>query len=153
MLEGKELIAFIKAHPELGKTELARAAGYTRTAEDGKEQILIAAFYDASMAAHGTPIKSRGVSNGKRPQYQTTVHASGILLVGKNYTKEFDAKPGDVFGIEIKDDGIWLPLLEESPGVAAATPVARTAPVAPEPELEDEDEDDLAAFDGDDGEV
>lgn len=148
MLKGKELIAFIKANPGLGKAELARGAGYVRITEDGKEQLLITAFYDASMAAHGTPIKSKGM--GKNPQYQTTVHASGILLVGKNYIKEFDAAPGDIFGIELRDDGIWLPLLEES--------AAPTSPYAEEPapkakarfEVELDDEDDMAVFDEDD---
>lgn len=154
MLKGKELIAFIKAHPELGKTELARRTGYTRISEEGKEQILIQAFYEASMAAHGTPIRSRGGgSNGQRAAYKATVHASGILIVGKTYIKEFAAKAGDVFGVELKDDGIWLPLLEEGPDVAPAAPATRAASSKPETALEPEDEeteeDNLGAFDVD----
>jgi hypothetical protein len=147
MLKGKELIAFIKAHPELGKTELARQSGYTRISEEGKEQIMLQAFFEASMAAHGTPIHSRGGAGGPRSKYRTTVHASGIMIVGRTYIKEFSAQPGDVFGIELREDGIWLPLLEEGPEVEAAPVAAPKAAPAAELELEDEDEDDLTVFD------
>jgi hypothetical protein len=151
MLKGQELIAFIKAHPNTGKAELARLAGYTRTTEEGKEQILLQGFYDASMAAHGTPIGNSRVARGKAPQNKTTIHASGILLIGKSYIKEFGAEAGDVFGIELREDGIWLPMLEEGPvaPAAKAAPATKAASVAPAVTSEDSDEDDLEEEDED----
>jgi hypothetical protein len=112
MLTGQQLLTLVKANPEMTRTELAKEAGYVRTTDEGKEQVLLQQFYDACFEAHGTPIKSGRGLKGKTAQYETTVHQSGILLVGKTYTKSFGADFGDTFGIEIRDDGIWLPLKE-----------------------------------------
>lgn len=114
MLTGAELIALVKANPEMNRTQLAKTAGYVQTKEDGKKKVLVQKFYDALLEAQGLAIKNGhpGIGNGKTAQHLTTVHKSGILLVGKSYTKEFGAEPGDVFGIEVREDGIWLPLKE-----------------------------------------
>ena len=115
MLSGDLLLQLVKGNPDLSRTELAKKAGYVRVTEDGKEQVLLQQFYDACFTAHGTPIKSGRGLHGKPVAYQTTVHQSGILLIGNSYTKEFGADPGDVFGIEVREDGIWLPLKERDP--------------------------------------
>lgn len=128
MLTGPDLIKLVKDNPELNRTQLAKAAGYVRLADDGKEQVLVQRFYDALLTAQGLPIKkgTPGAGVGKKAQHKTTVHKTGILLVGKVYTEEFGAEPGDVFGIEVREDGIWLPLqerdveLRQSTGTEAA---------------------------------
>ncbi len=114
MLKEKALIAFVKDNPELNRTQLARKAGYVSAGKDGKVKVQVQAFYDALVEAQGLSIKNGhpGIGSGKNAQYMTTVHKSGILLVGKSYTSEFGAESGDVFGIEIREDGIWLPLKE-----------------------------------------
>ena len=127
MLKGAELLEFIKQNPDLTKTELAKAAGYVRNTEDGKEQVLLQTFYDAAFEAHGTPLKSGRGLQGKTAQYQTTIHKSGILLVGKTYIDEFGGRPGDVFGIEVREDGIWLPLKERDAAVLCAADTASIA--------------------------
>ena len=148
MLKGSELLAFVKANPELGKTELARQAGYTRMSEEGKEQILLQTFYDAAMEAHGTPIKSAGGFRGKASKNSTTVHKSGILLIGSSHVKQFGADPGDIFGIELKEDGIWLPLKQRDVDVlkVAGTPAQQAPAVAAQDPVEDEED----AFDEED---
>lgn len=114
MLKGQELIDFVKSHPELSKSQLARKAGYTSESKDGKVKVQVQAFYANLVEAQGLYIKGTEPGHTVRREagYQTTVHKSGILLVGKSYTIEFGAEPGDVFGIEVREDGIWLPLKE-----------------------------------------
>lgn len=144
MLTGSELITLVKENPDLNRTQLAKAAGYVRTTEEGKEQVLVQKFYDNLLAAQGLSIK-KGVLGGRRgktAQHVTTVHKSGILLVGKVYTSEFGAEPGDVFGIEVREDGIWLPLQERDAAlrtVASNCAVTAPAPVEEEEELEEEE--------------
>lgn len=151
MLTGPELIKLVKDNPDLNRTQVAKAAGYVRTTEEGKEQVLIQRFYDAVLTAQGMPIKKgkSGMSVGKKAQHKTTVHATGILLVGRVYTTQFGAEPGDVFGIEVREDGIWLPLLERDLEVRTVGGVDTAASVVPagEPqdELEDADEEELVA--------
>lgn len=139
MLVGAELIDFVKQNPEMNRSQLAKGAGYVRTTEDGKEQVLVQKFYDSLLTAQGMPIKKGkpGAGLGKRAQHETTVHKSGILLIGKVYTAEFGAEPGDTFGIEVRDDGIWLPLKERDVTVRrqvaaaeALEAVAEKVPVA-----------------------
>lgn len=114
MLTGPELIKLVKANPEANRSQLAKLAGYVSVSEkDGKERLLLMKFQDALLEAHGTTIKKGNPgAGGKAARYETTVHASGVLLIGKTYTQEFSAEPGDTFGIEVREDGIWLPLLE-----------------------------------------
>lgn len=113
MLTGSQLIQLVKSNPDLNRSQLAKKAGYVRTTDEGKEQILVQRFYDALLTAQGMPIKKgKTGAGGKTAQYETSVHKSGILLVGKTYTAEAGFEPGDVFGIEVREDGIWLPLKE-----------------------------------------
>lgn len=145
MLQGSELIAFVKANPELNRTQLACKAGYVTQTPEGKKKVLVQQFYDAVLEAQGLPIKNGhpGIGSGKNAQYLTTVHKSGILLVGKSYTGEFGAEPGDVFGIEIREDGIWLALKERDVEVRKqAVPAECTIPAA---EAEEEDEEELVS--------
>lgn len=143
MLTGKALIALVKDNPDLNRSQLARKAGYMTELKNGKVKPNVQGFYDALLEAQGLSIKNGqpGIGAGKAAQYLTTVHKSGVLLVGKVYTNEFGAEPGDVFGIEVRDDGIWLPLKERDVELRKQTVgVACPAPGSEEEEEEEEEE-------------
>jgi hypothetical protein len=107
MLTGQELIDFVKANEDINKTELAKAAGYVRETESGKEQVLVKVFYDALLTAQGLNIKV-GKAPGKTAQFETTVHKNGAVLLGRTYTERFGINPGEVLKIVIEDDAIRL---------------------------------------------
>lgn len=127
MLTGKELLQHVKSNFNMSRTELAKSAGYVKKTEEGKEHVLVHQFYDACFEAHGTPIKSGRGRSGMTAQYETSVHQSGVLLVGKTYLQEFGAEYGDIFGIEVREDGIWLPLKERPANVVRPAPRKRKA--------------------------
>lgn len=112
MLTGEDLISFVKENPTLSQKDLAREAGYTRTTEGGKEQVLSKKFYQQLLAAKGVPLNV-GKAPGKAACYETTVHASGVILLGKTYVEQFGVKPGDVMAIQLDDDAIRLVPKEE----------------------------------------
>lgn len=125
MLTGADLINFVKANPQLTQRQLAKAAGYTRTsAESGKEQILEKAFYQALLRANGMELQT-GKPTGKTARYETTVHRSGVVLVGKTYVNRFGLKPGDELVIALEDDSIRL--VPKPVGAETATAVAAVA--------------------------
>ena len=107
MLTGQELLAFVKANGEMDQSELAREAGYTRVADSGKERIMTNQFYKALLDAKGVGIKV-GRRPGKAAQFETTVHKTGVILIGKTYSQKFGVEPGDVLDIVISEDEIRL---------------------------------------------
>jgi hypothetical protein len=124
-LEGQALLDFVKKQTNSTKsrTALAREAGYVRTvtSEKGpKEQVMVQAFYDAVFSAQGVGIKVRQ-SAGKSATGETTVHASGILLIGKNYTSKAGYAPGDTFTIKETPTGLMLKLKEKGAPAAVET--------------------------------
>jgi bifunctional DNA-binding transcriptional regulator/antitoxin component of YhaV-PrlF toxin-antitoxin module len=106
MLTGQELLAFVKANPETNQRDLAVGAGYTRTTKKG-EQVLVKTFYHALLAAQGTALPI-GRGTGKPANYITTVHSSGIILLGKTYSEKFGVEPGNELDILIEEDCIRL---------------------------------------------
>lgn len=107
MLTGSDLISFVQENEDLNQMELARGAGYTRVTKTGKEQVLVKKFYNELLAAKGMPI-ALGKTPGKSALYQTSVHKSGVILLGKTYSEKFGAEPGDMLRIEIQEDCIKL---------------------------------------------
>lgn len=107
MLTGQELIAFVKANGDMDQSELAREAGYMRVAESGKERIMAKQFCEALLEAKGVAIKV-GRRPGKTAQFETTVHKTGVILIGKTYSQKFGVEPGDVLDIVISEDSIRL---------------------------------------------
>jgi len=118
MLVGAELVAFCKSNDTLNQMELARGAGYVRTTRTGREQVLVKQFYNALLAARGMPI-SVGKTPGKSAQYRTSVHASGVILLGKTYAADFGLKPGDELEIVLDADCIKLVPAPVAPVTAA----------------------------------
>jgi bifunctional DNA-binding transcriptional regulator/antitoxin component of YhaV-PrlF toxin-antitoxin module len=107
MLVGSALIDFVRENEALNQMELAHGAGYVRTTRTDREQVLVKQFYNALLAAQGMPI-SVGKTPGKSAQFETTVHKSGVILLGKTYSEKFGLKPGDALQICIEDEAIRL---------------------------------------------
>lgn len=107
MLTGADLVSFVQENPNLNQKELARAAGYVRTTETGKEQVLSKRFYQELLAARGVSLHV-GKASGKTARFETTVHKNGVILVGKTYVEQFGVEPGDVMTIQLEEDGIKL---------------------------------------------
>lgn len=123
MLVGEELLALVKSNPDTNQMDLARAAGYVRETKKGKEQVLVKRFYGALLAAQGVSI-AVGKAPGKIPQYVTTVHRSGVILLGQTYSKRFGLAPGDELEIVMTDDCIKL---VPTPAKAAVSPSVKPA--------------------------
>lgn len=128
MLVGSELIAYCKENDGLNQMELARGAGYVRTTRTGREQVLVKQFYNSLLAAQGMPIPV-GKTPGKSAQYATSVHRSGVILLGKTYSETFGLKPGDELEIVLAEDCIKLVPVPVAPA-ACVKPVAKKAAVA-----------------------
>lgn len=128
MLEGQELVQFVAANEhKMSQTELARAAGYTREAANGKIHVLRQAFVRNYLAAQGMSL-GLGRAPGNSARYITTVHANGIALVGKTYTEKFGLEPGDKLRIQLDDDCIRLYPATPEEIAAAEAPEAEVAP-------------------------
>ena len=107
MLTGQSLLSFVEANPELDEYEAARATGYVNTTGKGAERVLINKFLQALLKAQGLTLKSAS-KPGKTAKYMTTVHRTGILLVGRTYVKQFGVEPGDKLNIVVDEDCIRL---------------------------------------------
>lgn len=128
MLVGSELIAYCKENDGLNQMELARGAGYVRTTRTGREQVQVKQFYNSLLAAKGMPIPV-GKTPGKSAQYATSVHRSGVILLGKTYSEKFGLNPGDELEIVLAEDCIKLVPVPVK-AAAAATPTAKKLAVA-----------------------
>jgi len=107
MLSGTELIKFVQDNGDMEQTELARAAGFIHITAKGKERVMAKQFCEALLHAKGVPLKS-GRKPGKTARYTTTVHKTGVILVGKTYVEKFGVEIGDVLDIVIERDSIRL---------------------------------------------
>jgi len=107
MLTGQELLSFVRANVDMDQAEIARGAGYVRVTEKGTERLLINKLNEALLEAKGLKLKS-SKKPGKSAQYLTTVHRTGVILVGKTYSQKFGVEPGDELKIVIEEDSIRL---------------------------------------------
>jgi hypothetical protein len=107
MLTGQDLLSFVKANADMDQAELAREAGYVKTTEKGTERLLINKLHEALLEAKGVKLKT-SKKPGKAAQFVTTVHRTGVILVGKTYSEKFGVEPGDELKIVIEDDAIRL---------------------------------------------
>ena len=106
MLTGSELVSLVEANPECTQDELAEAAGYVKEI-NGKRTLQSKAFVNALLKAKGLKIAERK-SGGKAVPFKTTVHKSGIILLGKRYSESFSMAPGDELEIELVNGAIQL---------------------------------------------
>lgn len=107
MLTGQELLSFVKANEDMDQSELARGAGYVKVSETGTERLLIKQFHEALLEAKGLKLKT-SKKPGKTAQFMTTVHRTGVILLGKTYSEKFGIEPGDELQIVIEEDAIRL---------------------------------------------
>ena len=112
MLVGIELVEFVRENEGLTQAELAEKAGYVRVVDGGKQQIMTKSFMDALLAARGVKI-APPKQRGKRANYKTAVHKSGIILLGATYSEKWGLEPGDELQILLEDDGIRLVPMEQ----------------------------------------
>jgi len=122
MITGPELIAFVKANLDKNQSELAHAAGFIQIDKNGKERIMAKQFCEALLEAKGVEMRL-GRKPGKTAQFETTVHKTGVILLGKTYSKQFGLKPGDVLDINISGDSIRLTPQDSQPAVAVKSSV------------------------------
>lgn len=136
-LTGQDLLDFVnkQGNSTKSRTALAREAGYF-TMVDGpkgpKERVAVQAFYDAYIGAQ-TGISLKGRSSASRASNgEASIHANGILLIGKSYTSKFGFRPGDTFTIEQTPEGVSLKLKSRGPEPEKAetkTPEPTTKPI------------------------
>lgn len=107
MLTGQDLLSFVKANADMDQNELARETGYVKTTDKGTERLLLSKFHEALLEAKGLKLKPNR-KPGKSARFMTTVHRTGVILVGKTYSEKFGVEPGDVLQIVIEDDAIRL---------------------------------------------
>ena len=120
MLKGNELIEFVQANPGISELDLARGAGYSRTTTSGKLHILKKAFMTELLAANGLKVGAAPSRlRGKTAQYITTVHANGVILLGKTYSEDADLSAGDRLQITTTGGEIRITLLERAGEVDA----------------------------------
>lgn len=106
MLTGKGLLEFVQQSEGTNDRVVAEKAGYVRMTKTGKRQIMLRRFYNEILRAQGmTPV---GRSPGQQVKNRTTVHRSGVILLGKVYSYRFGLRPGDELDIVIEDDYIKL---------------------------------------------
>jgi len=129
MLTGQELLSFVKANPDMDQAQLARGAGYVRTTDKGVERLLTTKLHQALLEAKGVKLKT-AKKPGKTAQFMTTVHRTGVILIGKTYSEKFGVEPGDELKIVIEDDAIRLvpqTVADVQPAAKAATASATAA--------------------------
>lgn len=107
MLAGTELLKYTEANDSLTQAQLARGAGFIRVTKKGREQVLVKKFTDALLAAKGVNLRV-GRSPGKSAKFETKVHKSGVVLVGRVYAERFGLVPGNELEIILDDDCIRL---------------------------------------------
>lgn len=121
MLTGQELLSFVKANPDMDQAQLARGAGYVKVTDKGVERLLTTKLHHALLEAKGVKLKT-AKKPGKTAQFMTTVHRTGVILIGKTYSEKFGVEPGDALNIVIEDDSIRL----VPQTAAAAKPATKT---------------------------
>lgn len=116
VISGRDLLNLVKENPEETGPALATLAGYTRNSRKGEVVADVAAFKDALLEAKGLSIKSE--QRGRAAASETTVHASGAILIGSIYAKAAGVGPGDVYSITTNEDtgSITLDIIHREPG-------------------------------------
>ena len=112
MLTGTELLAAVKEHDNLSKSDLVRTCGYVSTKKDGTERLNFTAFYeallDAKGVAVGAPARPGAARGGRKLTFRTKVQFNGNLMIGKAYTAMHGFKPGDEFEVKLSGKGFRL---------------------------------------------
>lgn len=102
VLEGLDLLTFVRNNPTLTKIEIALGTGYFKTTKDGGQKAQTSLLMDALANASGISIARGDNLQRKNKSYKTKRHSNGILLVGKIYVEELlGVDPDSEFNIII----------------------------------------------------
>jgi AbrB family looped-hinge helix DNA binding protein len=102
-LTGKALLQKVKELSHLPRREKARLCGYYTVGKNDKTRVNLAEFFEALLAAKGTPISTESPKDGRgrEPTYRVSVHKNGQIVIGATYTEKMGLKPGDEFEIKL----------------------------------------------------
>jgi AbrB family looped-hinge helix DNA binding protein len=102
-LTGKALLQRVKELSHLPRREKARLCGYYTRGKNDKTRVNLADFFEALLAAKGTPLSSETSKDGRgrEPTYRVSVHKNGQIVIGATYTEKMGLKPGDEFEIKL----------------------------------------------------
>lgn len=95
-LTGKELVTKLSTIKGLNRRDQAKQCGYVSV--NGKAQY--SQFLEAIAIARGVLDKLPD-GRGKKPNYVTTVHANGSVVIGDSYIKEMGFEAGDRLEIKL----------------------------------------------------
>jgi AbrB family looped-hinge helix DNA binding protein len=102
-LTGKALLQKVKELSHLPRREKARRCGYYTVGKNNQTRVNLADFFEAVLAAKGTPLSAEGTKDGRgrEPTYRVSVHRNGQIVIGATYTEKMGLKPGDEFEIKL----------------------------------------------------
>ena len=101
-LTGKALLQKLKELSHLSRTEKARECGYFSVGKGEKPRANIGAFISAVLAAKGISLDTESKDGrGREASYRVSVHKSGQMVIGANYTQEMGLQVGDEFEIKL----------------------------------------------------
>jgi AbrB family looped-hinge helix DNA binding protein len=102
-LTGKALLQKVKELSNLPRREKAKRCGYYTTGKNDQVRVNLAEFFEALLAAKGTPLSAEGPKDGRgrEPTYRVSVHKNGQIVIGATYTEKMGLKPGDEFEIKL----------------------------------------------------
>jgi len=102
-LTGKALLQKVKELSHLPRREKAKRCGYYTVGKNNQTRVNLADFFEALLAAKGTPlsIESPKDGRGREPTYRVSVHKNGQIVIGATYTEKMGLKPGDEFEIKL----------------------------------------------------
>ncbi|NJL40394.1 MAG: AbrB family transcriptional regulator [Leptolyngbyaceae cyanobacterium SL_5_9] len=102
-LTGKALLQKVKELSHLPRREKARRCGYYTVGKNNQTRVNLADFFEAVLAAKGTPLSAEGTKDGRgrEPTYRVSVHKNGQIVIGATYTEKMGLKPGDEFEIKL----------------------------------------------------
>jgi AbrB family looped-hinge helix DNA binding protein len=102
-LTGKALLQKVKELSHLPRREKAKRCGYYTVGKNNQTRVNLADFFEAVLAAKGTPLSSEASKDGRgrEPTYRVSVHKNGQIVIGATYTEKMGLKPGDEFEIKL----------------------------------------------------
>ena len=125
-LTGPELVEFVKANPNMDRSELIQEAGYFKEKKDGHVTVQTLQFFEALTEANKISVKkpaSRSTNgNGKtRAKGQVKTTKLGTLPVSRAYLGQIGIGEGEYAKITVEDDNSGQPVavvIEKAPVAA-----------------------------------
>ena len=116
-LTGEPLLKKVRELETFTKEAKARECGYYTITKNGVERVNMMKFLNALIDAEGIELDGKMGSNGRggrSASYRISVQSNGNLLIGADYTKQMELKPGDEFEISLGRKHIQLKQIDSS---------------------------------------